>query len=318
MKQIVGHKSQVEQLRKAIESKRLPNAYLFVGPEGVGKRLVADSLALSMACLNNKGTWDACDECPGCMKSTNGNHPDQLLIEPSGENIKIDQIRELQSNLRFHPMESARKIVVVDDADRMTEAAANSLLKVLEEPPDMTHFVLVSSMPHRLLPTIRSRCQTIPFSPLRDVDLTKHISRVRGIPEADAMRLARFAGGSLGKALTIDVDFIDEILNRFITITKRASTADILESSQAWANENPDRIRLILDLLISWYRDVLRCQSTGEICPATHPEAAATAGVESPSRVEANLQEIARTRASLEINANKQLMFEHLLFSLTA
>ncbi|MBT3182264.1 MAG: DNA polymerase III subunit delta', partial [Deltaproteobacteria bacterium] len=239
MKQIIGHKSQIEQLRKAIESKRLPNAYLFVGPKGVGKRLVADCLALSLACLNNKGTWGACGECAGCIKSTNGNHPDQLLVEPSGENIKIDQIRELQSDLRFHSMESAKKIAIVDDADRMTESASNSLLKVLEEPPESTHFVLVSSMSHGLLPTIRSRSQAISFSPLRDGDVAKHIAKGRGISEMDAMRVARFAGGSLGIAMTVDIDFIDEVLNKFITITKKASTADILESSQAWANENP-------------------------------------------------------------------------------
>ena len=317
MKTIVGHLDQLEQLSKAVSSKRVPNAYLFSGPKGVGKRLVSERFMQMVSCLSPNEKNEPCFQCRGCKKTVDRNHPDQFIVEPDGEKIKIGQIRALQSQLQFHPLESSRKVAIIDDADRMNEAAANSLLKILEEPPELTHFILITSLPNALLPTIRSRCQHLPFNPLNDEELANYLSLNEGIPTKEAMRIARFSGGSMGVAISIDTQFVDDILGRFTTIMHKASTADIIETSQIWANEDPDRIRLLLDLLMSWYRDLLRFQTTGNASASIHPEAIKLASHIVPSRMDKAISEIAHARFSLEANANKQLMFENLLFSLT-
>jgi len=318
MRKIVGHNSQISQLKKAVAAGRLPNAYLFSGPKGIGKRLVADMLAAVIACpTSGKNDHEACGICAACIKVAGGNHPDQFLIEADGESIKIDQIRELQGKVQFHPLESPAKLVIIDDADKMTDSAANSLLKLLEEPPSFTHIILISSMPHRLLPTIRSRCQSIPFAPLGDGKIADFLKAENRVPEKEALRIARMSGGSLGTALTIDSEFVDGIIGRLLALTRRASSADIIETAHVWSHEDPERIRLILDILASWYRDILRCQATGEANTVIHPETI-DASLKVPlCRTERNISEITMARTGLDYNANKQLMFEHLLFSLT-
>lgn len=318
MNSIVGHKSQIEQLKKALASGKLPNAYLFSGPRGVGKRMVADSLAMAIACPSSeKSGWQACKTCASCNKVGSKNHPDQFVIEPDGESIKIDQIRELQGNLQFHPLESFAKLAMIDEADRMTDSAANSLLKLLEEPPQSTHLILISSLPHRLLPTIRSRCRAIAFAPLADDEIAKFLISKRNVREKEALRVARFAGGSLGTAIAIDIGFVDEVLEKLLALTRKASSADIIETSHAWAHESPEKILLILDILAGWYRDIFRYQATGGLESLIHTETINFSKAIPFHRTEQNLTEITRARATLYGNANKQLMFEQLLFTLT-
>lgn len=307
----------MEKLRKALSAGRLPNAYLFSGPRGVGKRLAADILLQTIACEKAaNGRHEPCGECPGCRKSSSRSHPDQFIIEPDGEHIKIEQIRGLQSDLLFHPLESPSKVAMIDDADRMTDAASNSMLKLLEEPPPNTHLILISSMPHRLLPTIRSRCQAIAFMPLGTDDIVNHLSANTSLSKEKALRIARLSGGSLGLALTMDADFIDEVIERLQALVKKASGADIIETANGWANEGPEHTFLVLDILASWYSDMLRYKATGDAASAIHPETPRASEGMPTGRVERNIAHISKARASLDGNVNKQLMFEQLLFSL--
>lgn len=307
----------MEKLKKALAAGRLPNAYLFSGPRGVGKRLAAFILLQTVACeISNRNGWQPCGKCPGCIKSSSRSHPDQFIIEPDGEHIKIEQIRNLQSDIIFHPLESPSKMAIIDDAEKMTESAANSMLKLLEEPPPNTHIVLISSMPHRLLPTIRSRCQAIAFMPISIDEVADFLSAKDSLPMDKAIRIARLSQGSLGLAQALDADFIDEILNRLLTITKKASSADIIETANSWASEGPEHTALVLDILASWYADMLRYKATGDKTSAIHPEAPMASKNVSMAKAERNLSGISSARASLEGNVNKQLMFEQLLFNL--
>lgn len=323
--QIISHKRQIDQLRKALASGRLPNAYIFAGPSGIGKRLVANALVQAALCENkNQDDQEPCGSCIACRKLVSGNHPDFFPIEPEFsergvvQSIKIDTIRELQSSLRFSPLEAQMKIVVIDGADRLMEAAANSLLKILEEPPPATHFILITPYPHRLLPTIRSRCQHMSFTPLPEKALAQEISKRQSISAQEAMRIAKLSGGSLGVALELEPDFVEEILGRFLTLTNRASSADIIETAQAWKEMDVKKTKLIFDLLASWYRDVLRYQATGKESELIHPEAASYKEPQRISRLIQNLASISTARLAADTSANKQLMFEQLLFSLTS
>ena len=165
---IYGQEGPIAVLRNAIGNKRVPHAFLFYGAEGIGKRTTALVFAKALNCKES-GT-DPCDACTSCRKIDSGNHPDLLLIKPEGQFIKVADIKELQERLRFRPLEGAKRVVIIDDAERMNITSANSLLKTLEEPSPTNVFVLVSSRPHLLPMTILSRCHRLRFNPVqRDV-----------------------------------------------------------------------------------------------------------------------------------------------------
>jgi len=295
---ILGHQRQLEQLKKALETERLPNAYLFSGLSGIGKRLVADVFVSAMFCEKSPG---ACGTCIPCSKIKNRSHPDVFFIEPVTEKILIEQVRELKQDLQYHPLEGERKVALIDDADQMTEAAENSLLKILEEPPQRTHFILISAYPHRLLPTIRSRCQQIVFSPLPEDNVVHYLSKQKGFDEKYARQIAKISQGSIGAVVELDPEFMEEVLGRLKNLLRSANAADIIATAEMWSKEG-ERTTLITDLLVSFYRDLL-CEGDGD---------------RPVIKLERDIKAIASARGALATAANKQLLFEQLLFTLTS
>lgn len=370
---IIGHEGQIAQIARTLESGRLPNAWLFAGPRGVGKRRVAEAVAATLACTQTRLRGQTpCGACSGCQKTAAGSdpnrvkpflfsdssqagaltksprtpHPDLFVLEPEAvgsalfsspeglqlispsddtdlwkrrkpsEVIKIDAVRDLQAMLQRHPLEAPVKLTIIDEADRMSESTANSLLKLIEEPPPSTHFIIISSTPQALLPTIRSRALRITFGPLAHEAIADALMRSGRVERPEALRIARLSGGSLGIALSIDADVIRETLNRFQILATSGSSADILQTAEEWSHRPPQDMRLLFDLLASFYRDCLRFCLAGEIGGLIHPEATiAAAAISAPGALRA-LEQIENTRRALETAANKQLMFEHLLFSL--
>lgn len=192
----------VRLLDTAMQRDKLAQSYLFYGPEGVGKRLTALLLASALQCEEGQGI--GCGRCPACQKVLRGSHPDWHLIEPDGNNIRIDQIRELQNIMSRRPHEGRRRIAVLDPAERMNDPAANALLKLLEEPPADSLIVLISAQTQKLLPTIRSRCQPIRFTPLAQDILAARLGEAYG---AEQKRLlVRSAQGSMGQLLRLAED----------------------------------------------------------------------------------------------------------------
>lgn len=314
-KNIIGHKSQIEQIVRTFEQGRLPNAYLFAGPHGIGKRLVASTFASLIACKGDD--LRPCGACVACMKVAKNIHPDIFVIEPEKDSIKIDQIRELQGKLQLFPLEAPAKLAIIDGAEIMTESAANSLLKILEEPPQATHFILVTSSEHRLLPTIRSRCRTVRFLPLSNETIANHLERDGGVDGEMALQIANIASGSLGLAKKLDPEFIGALFDRFSALSNRPNCADILETAESWAKDDEERIPLILDILSSWYRDLLKFKVTGKGADGIGLKMLPLHDALSVDQVEAKLGNIEITRNSSSMNLNKQLMFEQLLLSLT-
>ena len=157
---IIGHDRQKSILQRALSGGRLAHAYLFAGPEGVGKRLMALAVARALFCMTGNG----CGECAACRKLEHSNHPDLHVLEPDGASIKIEQVRAIQRDLSLRPGEGSRKICLIEAAETTTTGAANALLKTLEEPRGDTLLILLTSQPQRLLETIRSRCQPLHFA----------------------------------------------------------------------------------------------------------------------------------------------------------
>ncbi len=206
-KEIWGQEKALNFLKRAFQSKRLAHAYLFVGPEGVGKKLTAFNLAKALNCLTPPTPGDCCDQCPSCQKINAATHPDLVFIEPAGEVIKIGQLRDLQERLRFRPWEGRARICLLETAENMTAEAANAFLKTLEEPPADTYFFLITSRPHLLLPTIISRCQWVKFLSLTKDVITRILIEKHSLTQDKAIFLASLGEGSASHALSLNQRF---------------------------------------------------------------------------------------------------------------
>ena len=219
---LIGNEQVKDVLRRHLALGRVPNAILFCGIEGIGKRLFALELAKAFLCRSKNGD-DACGGCPACTRAGQfqmpkdddreaydkvifSDHPDVGMVTASNRILNVKAIRDLEREANFRPYEGDARFFLVDDADKMNDAAANALLKTLEEPPAATHIILITSRPDTLLPTIRSRCQVVRFSPVASTEIEKFLIRERKLPPADAKLSARLAFGSVGRALSIELD----------------------------------------------------------------------------------------------------------------
>jgi len=261
---------------------------------------VAQGLAAALCCESKNAP---CMTCDACMKVSKSIHPDVVAVERETQQLKIEQVRELTQRMQFHSLESKHKVAIIDDADTMTPSAANAILKLLEEPPESTHFVLVTAAAHRLLPTIRSRCHRISFSPLGDEEVVSYLQTKENWNASDATHAARLAQGSIGVAMELNSEFIDGVLGRFEAVSSGASAADIISVSEAWAGDS-EHTGATLDLLAGWFRDRLRSSVLEN------------QGGCSEEILLGQLDSIARARDIADTTANKQLMFEQLLFNI--
>jgi len=250
LQDFVGNNVLVDLLRRVA----LPPASLFRGAEGVGKT----TLSLSLAALENcrkSGSGDFCGECESCIKIASGNHPDVILFQPGGASISIDAMRRLSREAQFHPFQGNIRVFIVDRAEQMTQEAANSILKTLEEPPPTSHIILTTCFPELLLPTIRSRCQSFLFRGLSREELKVYLESHCG-PD-DAEYRAAFANGSVGTALSLDLSRTqgdrDRMLDLLSNWEDRRSFATLYQVCEAepMRSELKQRERVIhyLDLL---------------------------------------------------------------------
>jgi DNA polymerase III subunit delta' len=204
-RQITGHRPVLELLARAIARRTLPPSLIFAGPDGVGKHRTAIALAQALNCDHPEpydGGITACGRCAACTRIARGVHSDILVIEPGDSgSIKIDWVREAIDRAAYRPFEGRRRVVIVDGADALIGEAQNALLKTLEEPPPSSVFVLITSRPDLLLPTVRSRCHRLRFGPLPEAEVAAVLMRDHGLAAADAHAAAATSAGSIGRAL---------------------------------------------------------------------------------------------------------------------
>ncbi|MEA3328692.1 MAG: DNA polymerase III subunit delta' [Candidatus Omnitrophota bacterium] len=252
-KQIIGQEKAIEILTQTVRNSKIPHAYLFSGPRGVGKSLAARQLTKVLNC-REKGS-DCCDICPQCRKIDNFNHPDVRYLEPVKESrkIKIEQVRTLRQAVNLKPYESNIKIWIITEAESMTEEAGDALLKTLEEPPEDSLLILICSNLSSLLPTIISRCQIVRFEAVGFNSLRKFLSASCGIEGPEANFLASLSNGSPGRAIELKQADIfkarDEIMDWVIN--------GFEGKESAWVDQPDQMIDRNLDIIISLYRDLL-------------------------------------------------------------
>ena len=258
---ILGQSRATDVLRRAVARGKLAHAYLFSGPDGVGKATCARCLAAALNCHERPG--EGCDGCVSCHKIANDLHPDLIVLRPDGAYIKIGQVRELEQHLMFAPHEGRHRVVLVDGADRLNESAANALLKSVEEPRPRTLFVLATAALHRVTPTLVSRCQRIRFAPLEHEHLLTVIADRSDAPREDQQAAAALAEGSPGRALRLlSADQMELIRKSADALLDAADSPDALASFDAAARAGKDRQLLaeVLDVLRVWLRDLLLCR----------------------------------------------------------
>ena len=209
---LIGHRQTIDRLMGAIARGSLPPTLLFAGPQGIGKWLASMATAQAVNCLDAdaRQAGDACGICRSCERITRGVHVDVLTVAPDDKaSIKIDVIREVLARTSYRPYEGRRRVVLIRDADTLELSAQNALLKSLEEPPDATMFVLVTSVPGALLPTVRSRTMRVRFGPLTTADVALVLQRDQGLDAPQARALAELSDGSVGQALGLaDADVV--------------------------------------------------------------------------------------------------------------
>lgn len=193
----------VRLLRSITAKGRIPAGLMLWGPPGVGKRMAAMALAKALNCAGGGG--DACGHCLSCRKAASGNHPDIITVAPAGRTriIKVEAVEMMNGTTVYRPFEGGRRIFIIEDADRMNEAAQNHFLKTLEEPASATVFVLVTANPRQLLPTIRSRCQSVRFGALRRETVAGLLADRCGLSPEAALPIAALSQGQMGRAMDL-------------------------------------------------------------------------------------------------------------------
>jgi DNA polymerase-3 subunit delta' len=240
---ILGQERALRILYNDLARQQVAHAYLFLGPEDVGKKYTAIGFAKALNCAQAQG--DFCNQCLSCQKIDKAIHPDINLIRPQGNHIRIEQMRELQNKIAFKPLEGERKVVIMDEAEKFSPEAAASLLKTLEEPPANTVIILISNNPFALPNTIISRCRVTRFNSLKPQEVSQILVEKRSFNPDQARLIASLSLGAIGKALNLDLSQIlalrEEVLRVF----------DL---------EGGNRIKYILNKVKDWDKDRKKAQ----------------------------------------------------------
>ena len=320
-KTIEGHDRPVNILKRALANNTLAHAYLFSGEAGIGKKMTALALAAVVNC-GNAGPDGGCGVCPSCRKVASLGHPDVHIVKPDGEEIKIDQVRQIQADLALKPFEGAKKILIVDGAESMNAASSNAFLKTLEEPPGDTLIILITAMPQSLLPTIRSRCQEIRFLPLSRHTLAQSLMRRRGLSGEDAWFLAALAQGSMGRGLEMDAEQEKAAREELASLWSglgQMSPGEVLAQAEAFSKDR-ERFERLLDIGVEWLRDALVYRATGDEKLLVHGQGKDLHrwwGERYPlQRLLADVELFTASRSLLDRRVSAQLVAENLLLTL--
>jgi DNA polymerase-3 subunit delta' len=315
--EIIGHQKPLETLRAALANGRLHHAYLFLGPEGVGKRTIGLSLAQAIHC--NEVDNDSCGHCLNCLRIQTGNHPDVRMIGPIAgkKEISIQQIRSIEKELSFRAF-SGKKIAIIDPATLMNMPAQNALLKTLEEPPRDSLLILVATNAGGLLPTLRSRCLRIAFGPLPRDLIAGYLAAKETMTRDAAEFVAAISMGSLGAALELDKEELVEQRRNWVEIMDSLRPGDYraaLNAAEALSSSREESLRF-LAWVETWYRDLLIYIMAHDARELINLDIVAKIQQESaagkPERILLALSQAAGAAARIQRNLNRRMVLEEL------
>lgn len=261
---IIGQDKAISYLDKIIKAEKTSNSFLFFGAAGVGKKTAAKWFAKKINCLSENDA-KPCGACSSCKKIEKKIHPDIFFISPDGLSIKIEQTRAILDSIIFKPFEARFKIYIIEDAEKLTDAACNQMLKILEEPPAYAAIILIASDITNIPSTVISRCQRVPFNYVSADMIKEYIKNNFELQEEKLASVAKLSSGSIGKA----VNFIND--KNFWHVReytlKLASDFINMDYAQALAcaekiEEFKGREELVLEFLADWFRDLMILKET--------------------------------------------------------
>ena len=306
---IIGQDIAIKALKNIIETDYVRGAYLFLGPDGVGKGTVAIEFAKAINCEHNKKEEASCD-CVSCNKIDSKNHPDVFTIYPEGVScsIKIEKIREVIYQASLKPYEGRKRIFIINDGEEMTEEAQNALLRLLEAPPQNHILIVTASNIAGLLTTLISRCKILRFNSLSQGQIQEFLE-ARDVDEKEAILFSHMAMGSIGRAMEFKEDDIiarrDQIINNFFFRKSALLKEDVLNE------EIRDDIGASLYMLLYWYRDLLISKFIDQepmlFNIDRHQEISSYAGRFSKERLEKDILNIMETIGYLRSNINPKI-----------
>lgn len=242
---VIGNEKIKEILNTSIEQNKISHSYLFIGIDGIGKKIMAKIFSKRILCLDN-GTCN--NKCKSCIEFETENHPDFKIIKPDGNTIKIEQIRILQKEIQEKPIISSRKIYIIDDADKMTKEAQNALLKTLEEPPEFAIIILIGNNENLFLETIKSRCIILHFEKISNDKIRNFIESQYDLKNVNDDILQMFQG-SIGKAIYLKDKISDyEQIGNVIKSMNQKDLIDIINMSKI-IYDSKDEIISILEYI---------------------------------------------------------------------
>jgi DNA polymerase-3 subunit delta' len=338
---LIGNERAKDILRRMLEQGRVPGTLLFAGEDGLGKKLFAVELARALNCRQPRGI-EACGQCSSCLRAGRftlpaddardehrkviwSEHRDVGLLIPYKNSILIDAVRDLETECNFRPVEGNARIFIIEEADRLGDASSNALLKTLEEPSPRTHIVLVTSRPAGLLPTIRSRCQTIRFAPLAATELEKFLIQKRKRSGEEARLAAQLSGGRPGLAAEFNLDRYrarrEWGLGVVESLAVGADRARLLRAAEEMSDaKQKDEFEPRLDALETLARDLWLLALGGRQAPLVNTDLrerlARLSENLAPARPARWITRIEELRKQLAVNVNRRVAADALLLSL--
>jgi DNA polymerase-3 subunit delta' len=331
---IIGHRRLTTLIARAIERESLPPTLLFAGPSGVGKWAVARATAQAVNCLepvksDGDLALDACGTCRSCDRIARGVHVDVVMLQPDDRaSIKIDLVRDTLSQVGYRPFEGRKRVVLIRDADTLEQAAQNAFLKSLEEPPPGTMFILTTSVPGALLPTVRSRCMRLRFGRMTAGEVAAALVRDHDYNDTDARAAAPLADGSLGQALSLvdsDLTMFRELAMGLLRTSagradaqSRTQAASPLHTQPGSAKKERTRadVAIVLRLMASMLRDLEAINAGADRSVLANPllsgDLEALARAYSGDRARAAFGAVDRALTALERNAGIKVVTEWL------
>ncbi len=340
---LIGNDNAKRTLKRLLANGRVPNSLLFAGDEGVGKRQFALEIAKAFVC-KEPVEHEACGVCPACRradvyvfpKSDKGDdyeqvffseHPDVGTVIPFKRNVRVDAIRDLEREANFRPYEAAARFFIIDDAHKMNDAAANALLKTLEEPPATSYIFLITSRPDSLLPTIRSRCQMMRFAPVASDEIERFLIADKAFTHDEAKLAARLARGSVGRAVSVDVAKFKTNRERMMGVLRNAvetgDRAALLKISEEMNDaKNKDGFEDNLDILESLIHDAWTLRLSGEDTRIVNTDLAGELSRIADNAVGLDLAAwlggIETTRENFAVNINRKIAADALFVTMAA
>lgn len=314
---IIGQSPLIARMEQVLAGGRVVHAYLFEGPAGAGKKTMSGLFAKALLC--EKSEDKPCHKCIPCKQYESGNHPDVLLVRRLQDKtaISVDQIRELQSEIKVKPFQEGRRICFIEEAHLMNQQAQNALLKTLEEPPSHTLFFLLADNTSSLLPTIISRCQLFRINSLSTEDIAMILNKRLSIGHEEASIYASLSQGNPGQALALagDDEFrtLRELLINGMNDAGNPKIMDLIGPF----TEYKERVDDLFTILQLWIRDIIILRETGDfnliINRDQSPLLRKQASYFTREALQVMIGSIEEARKRLKSNTNYQLTIEAML-----